>query len=267
MSQEEQRQGNQEKKYEPLKLHNNVWFSPFTSGKRSFLSVFYDRDGLILEFGRSNPDGKKDKISKRIDKAKIEVLNKLLIKFCADRINLLTKMGGDAPNYTSTTFEDGLKVNNMFYSKKDNRMVDTGAISIHTEQFGNFQRAAITAIDTSKNLKITVILAEGNGDRILEQKDAYIIDATDSPLFQLQNQISEAGKFAWSYAGFDKLYQMLRLLIERDNPSKPYTPQNKKPYFNQNQNQNRGNYQQSRPSEMRGESSENLDGGDLFDTF
>lgn len=213
----------QEKEYQSLDLSLGVFFSSKELEERNSLSIKRNRDGYKFKFTSVNEDGSKLVIEKRITVNAGFIFKRLLSAVLLDR-QVIAKQ-----YYENGNFEDGIipystlpeldyEVLPVYFSKDSGTFINTGKITVSTVDVNGTPRVAITGYDRDgKSIKV-VLLDDSGKHMITRVSEKSVVDTADLDFYRFCYMFEKAQN-DFIYAGFDKMYQMLKIVINNNEKS------------------------------------------------
>jgi hypothetical protein len=264
----EQKKNNNFANYDAVKLNLGVWFSPSIFKEKASLSVNYTRNYLILDFSRHGQDGNSVKITKKLTLDNAVLFGDLIKTLRSQRINEYLS----GKEYSEIQ-ANSMYINSLFYDKNAREFKTTGRVELGTWNYNGTNFVIILASEGDKT--VTVALTNPSLSKVVGQNtEGLRIDKRDVPFYRLDMEINKALTKSFEYAGFDKVYQIVKYYGEalckklgvetftkNDNNNgggKSFTPFKK---FWGNKNNSETDVQQMKQVTVEGGSSESNEGG------
>ena len=221
--------------YKPLNLNLGVWWNMSAEGSKTSLTVNMTRDGLIFIFRHLNDANEKIEIFKKLTKAEVFMFVNMYKAFLADRMALAKQhyeSGAEGPVQYSVLPELNCQINNLLFSKEKREFDVTSTITLGTVEVNGVQRMAIS-IHTSDGKHIRVVFYEDRGPKLVKISKWTVIDPEDIQFLLFCFEIERSLGKTVEYAGFDKIYQMLKKILDQNGGNK---------YHNGGDGQNKGSF-------------------------
>lgn len=210
--------------YKPLTLNLGVWWSMKKEGTRSSLSVNMTRDALIFAFRSVDEAGQKNEIIKKMKKTEVFMFVNIFKGVLADRLALAKShymAGNEGIVSYSVLPELEYKINNVYYSKDKGGFENTGNITIGTVEVDGKQRIAISA-HNNVGKHIRVIFYEESAMDLVQITKHTVIDPEDLEFYRFCMEIENSLGKTVEYAGFDKIYQLLKTMMSNNEKKKGF---------------------------------------------
>ena len=205
--------------YKPLVINLGVWFNMKAEGRKSSLSLNMTRDALQFVFRDVDEAGQKQEVFKRLSKAECYMFVNMFKALLADRLAIAKQafQNGTKPNY-SVIPELDCQLNNLYFSKETHELNSSGNMTLSTVEVNGVNRMAIS-VHTNDGKNIRVIFFEDKGSQLVQLSKYTVVDPEDLQFYIFCLEIEKSLGKTVEYAGFDKLYQMLKRLLGNNNPS------------------------------------------------
>ena len=204
------------KDYNPVELTLGVWWNMKAEGTRSSVTVKMSRDCLKFYFRTVDEAGTKTEVIKKLRTTEVYMFTRMFRAFLADRMALAKQhfeSETEGPVPYSVIPELNCQINNCFFSKESNGFVNTSNMTLGTVEVNGVQRVALS-VHTNDGKNIRVVFYEESAHDLVQISKLTVIDPEDLEFYHFCMEIENSLNKTVEYAGFDKIYQMLKRLMD-----------------------------------------------------